>query len=90
MVGNWAVTEEQRGDSEMVVCYEVSSGKPQWIHAHEHTRFSESPLRWAPLLSGLPANAPDAVAVATPSVTAIPPVITLRKVMHLLRHRPMR
>ena len=27
---------------------------------------TDSPLRWAPLLSGLPANAPDAVAVGEP------------------------
>src|SRR3954454_648849 len=50
----------------------------------------DSPLRWAPLLSGLPANAPVAAAVAAASVTAMPPVITLRKVIHLLRHRPVR
>ena len=39
IVGDYAVTQEQRGDREMVVCYQVSSGKPQWAHVHEHTRF---------------------------------------------------
>jgi len=42
VVGSWAVTLEQRGSQELVVCYDVRTGKPQWAHAHENTRFSES------------------------------------------------
>jgi len=41
VVGNWAVTQEQRGSNEMVVCYDVTSGRPCWEHTHENTRFSE-------------------------------------------------
>lgn len=41
-VGPWAVTQEQRGDRELVVCYEIATGKPQWVHADDHTRFVDS------------------------------------------------
>jgi outer membrane protein assembly factor BamB len=33
VVGNLAVTQEQRGESEMVTAYELSSGRPVWSHA---------------------------------------------------------
>jgi len=33
VVGDYAVTQEQRGDLEMVVCYEVHSGRTVWSHA---------------------------------------------------------
>lgn len=42
VVGSYAVTLEQRGDRELIVCYDVRTGKPQWAHAHEHTRFTDS------------------------------------------------
>jgi outer membrane protein assembly factor BamB len=42
VVGNWAVTLEQRGDQELIVCYDLRTGKPQWAHAHENTRFVDS------------------------------------------------
>lgn len=42
VVGNWAVTEEQRGDDELIVCYDVVTGKPVWAHDHPHTRFKDS------------------------------------------------
>jgi outer membrane protein assembly factor BamB len=41
VVGNWAVTQEQRGNREVTVCYEVASGKARWENAHDQTRFSE-------------------------------------------------
>lgn len=41
VVGPFAVTQEQRGASELTVCYEVASGKARWEHAHEGARFSE-------------------------------------------------
>jgi outer membrane protein assembly factor BamB len=41
-VGRWAVTQEQRGDRELVVCYEIATGKPQWVHADDNTRFVDS------------------------------------------------
>lgn len=41
VVGDWAVTQEQRGTSEMVVCYEVNTGTPRWEFSHANTRFSE-------------------------------------------------
>ena len=41
IVGPWAVTQEQRGSDELVVCYEVQTGRARWAHVHPHTRFSE-------------------------------------------------
>jgi outer membrane protein assembly factor BamB len=33
IVGDYAVTQEQRGNQELVVCYEVKTGKVAWTHA---------------------------------------------------------
>jgi outer membrane protein assembly factor BamB len=35
VVGDYAVTQEQRGDKELVVCYELKKGKVRWTHADE-------------------------------------------------------
>ena len=40
IVNQYAVTQEQRGDNELVVCYELLTGKPVWVHA-DKTRFDE-------------------------------------------------
>jgi outer membrane protein assembly factor BamB len=40
VVGDYAVTQEQRGDDELVVCYEVKTGRPVWAHADN--------VRWDP------------------------------------------
>lgn len=40
IVGDFAVTQEQRGDQEMVVCYELKTGQVAWSHADE--------ARWDP------------------------------------------
>jgi outer membrane protein assembly factor BamB len=32
VVGDFAVTQEQRGEHECVVCYRLSDGTPQWLH----------------------------------------------------------
>jgi outer membrane protein assembly factor BamB len=32
VVGDYAVTQEQRGEDECVVCYEIRTGKQVWIH----------------------------------------------------------
>lgn len=40
MVGDYAVTQEQRGNQEMVVCYELKTGKVAWSHADD--------ARWDP------------------------------------------
>lgn len=42
VVGHWAVTQEQRGDNETVVCYDLLTGQPQWAHERQHVRFEES------------------------------------------------
>jgi len=40
VVGKFAVTQEQRGDKELVVCYELETGRSRWSHA-DIVRFSE-------------------------------------------------
>jgi outer membrane protein assembly factor BamB len=39
--GNLAITMEQRGTDEAVVCYDARTGAERWIHAYQ-TRFSET------------------------------------------------
>lgn len=39
--GKFAITEEQRGDQECVVCYDLPSGEQRWEHA-DAARFSET------------------------------------------------
>lgn len=34
VVGDFAVTQEQRGDDEAVVCYRLRSGEPVWMHTN--------------------------------------------------------
>ena len=40
VVGRFAVTQEQRGDEELVVCYDIPTGGVRWVHTNE-ARFSE-------------------------------------------------
>lgn len=35
VVGNYAVTQEQRGPNELVTCYRVDTGEPVWTHSDE-------------------------------------------------------
>jgi outer membrane protein assembly factor BamB len=41
VVGEYAFTQEQRGDEECTVCYRVSDGTTAWVHA-DRTRFDSS------------------------------------------------
>ncbi|MCA9238498.1 MAG: PQQ-like beta-propeller repeat protein [Planctomycetales bacterium] len=41
VVGDYAVTQEQRGDEELVTCYDISTGKPVWSHSNP-VRFDPS------------------------------------------------
>lgn len=55
VVGDYAVTQEQRGDDELVVCYHVPTGKPQWSHANRvrfQDRTGDGP-RATPTIDGL-------------------------------------
>ena len=47
VVGNVAITQEQRGEQEMVVCYGLKSGDIKWSHSDE-TRFEEIPAGIGP------------------------------------------
>jgi outer membrane protein assembly factor BamB len=38
VAGDYAVTQEQRGENELVTCYRVQTGEPVWTHA-DATRF---------------------------------------------------
>jgi outer membrane protein assembly factor BamB len=44
VVGDYAVTQEQRGNQELVVCYEVKTGKVAWTHSDR--------VRWDPRGNG--------------------------------------
>ncbi len=35
VIGQAAITQEQRGDHECVVCYELTTGKEAWVHADD-------------------------------------------------------
>ena len=41
VVGDYAITQEQRGENEMVVCYRVADGSIVWTHT-DQTRFDSS------------------------------------------------
>lgn len=41
VVGDYAITQEQRGPDEIICCYELATGRPRWSHADE-TRFSST------------------------------------------------
>lgn len=40
VAGGCAITQEQRGDKELVVCYDLKSGEPLWSHA-DPVRFND-------------------------------------------------
>ena len=44
IVGNYAITQEQRDENELVTCYEVQTGEIVWTHA--------DPVRWDPRGAG--------------------------------------
>ena len=47
VVGNSAVTQEQRGQNEMVVCYDLISGREQWSHS-DRERYEATPAGVGP------------------------------------------
>jgi len=55
VVGNRAVTQEQRGDDELVVCYDLKTGEPLWSHgdkARYDTTIAGIGPRATPTISG--------------------------------------
>jgi outer membrane protein assembly factor BamB len=44
IAGGHAVTQEQRGDEELVACYDMASGAPRWTYAR--------PTRWEDAIAG--------------------------------------
>jgi outer membrane protein assembly factor BamB len=42
VVGNYAFTQEQRGDDEAVVCYDADTGKQIWAHVDAGQRYSNA------------------------------------------------
>jgi hypothetical protein len=44
IVGDYAVTQEQRGEQELVTCYRLADGSPVWVHS--------DPVRFDPSASG--------------------------------------
>ena len=47
VVGSLAITQEQRGEYEMVVCYDLHSGREQWSHS-DHDRYEVTPAGVGP------------------------------------------
>lgn len=47
VVGSLAITQEQRGEYEMVVCYDLMSGREQWTHS-DHDRYEATPAGVGP------------------------------------------
>ncbi len=45
VVGPFAVTQEQRGEEELITCYEVDTGKPRWVYS--------TPVRFEETLAGI-------------------------------------
>lgn len=45
VVGPFAVTQEQRGEEELITCYEVATGKTRWAHS--------TPVRFEETLAGI-------------------------------------
>jgi len=55
IAGNRAVTQEQRGEKERVVCYDLLTGKLLWSHeddAHYHTTIAGEGPRATPAIAG--------------------------------------
>ena len=55
VAGQFAVTQEQRGEQELVTCYELTTGKLLWSHAdsaHYHTTIAGEGPRATPTISG--------------------------------------
>ena len=47
VVGNSAITQEQRGEQEMVVCYDLKTGQVKWSH-RDNTRYEQVPAGVGP------------------------------------------
>lgn len=55
VVGDRAITQEQRGEEETVVCYDLGTGREMWVHAdaaHYHTTTAGEGPRCTPTVTG--------------------------------------
>jgi outer membrane protein assembly factor BamB len=42
VAGNVAITQEQRGDDEATVCYDLATGHERWVHLEARVKFNET------------------------------------------------
>ena len=54
ITGHRAITQEQRGDNELVVCYDLTTGNPLWSHS--------DPARYATTIAGIGPRATPTIA----------------------------
>ncbi len=73
IAGNYAVTQEQRGENELVTCYRVQTGEPVWTHADAPASIHRTPSA----VSATSARAPRPRSSATESSRKAAPVSSI-------------
>jgi outer membrane protein assembly factor BamB len=81
LVGNVAITQEQRGSDEQVIAYDADSGRPVWAHG--------DPVRYATTIAGVGPRATPTIAgdrVYTMGATGVVNALELATGRRLWRH----